>query len=894
MLAQWLPPNGLQWVILPMLAALCTACGWAFCPLSLRALASNALECLILYAMVGAVALSWVGTILAVAGVFRPWALLGAMLAAWWAIRSLRSRNGREENPSPQGQAPRWVAWMLGAFLIAAGWAYARPAESFVIPYDAGVYTLGGIVLARDGTLNAHEAFFYSFSEEASFPSYWHYVPKGDPFRERYQEYARQFYEVQWGFPPRFLKFVGGPFYTWGKDRATIEIGFPPLTKVWQAFCVWLFGQAYGPWATPFFGVLGLAALYLLVRHLAGWGTALGTVALLAFSLPQVWFARFPTSDIYGQAFWAGGLAFALAARRGNGCQTREGLLWSALALGALALLRLEGLPLALFLAGCGALAWAFQKKGGEAAFWLAGVSAVCILGELLVLIATPVYTLSLSAVRAGAAVAILAGLGALLGWRLLWVRKGIRLIWQNGFSWAIVAIGCGWFVWGAYALWALLSQPWSSSLPGWLVQYWTRPALALALAGGILLAWEARAGTKRPEVFAPLASGLLLLALYSRHAQVTPLHPWAMRRLVPLVMPMLALGTSAMVNALASGGASLVKRFLPKAQRLPRWGAFGLGTVLLAGLTYGIGQRAYPILWHREREGLYAQLQALDARLSPGSVVLMGSGPYADQLAPTMQFLLGHPTFILRHNDALRSDSGVVARFLRSAVDAGYEVFYVATGEAYRPLPQGWALRPEGGEAIRTPVLLYPWGRPPTAKDIALETILVDVYRVIAAAQEAPPAAHEVEIPIGLGSYPYLREGFYGFEQPDGHFPYRWTDGRALVQVPWPQEAHPAALCIEVAMSPGRPPQEAPPQVTLEVEGKAAGQTRLEAAQERTFAFPVENIQDDGDGYLALTLISDTWVPAQTLADSQDTRHLGVMVYGLTVHFDGACPAGE
>ncbi|MBC7316898.1 MAG: hypothetical protein H5T70_10805, partial [Chloroflexi bacterium] len=232
-------------------------------------------------------------------------------------------------------------------------------------------------------------------------------------------------------------------------------------------------------------------------------------------------------------------------------------------------------------------------------------------------------------------------------------------------------------------------------------------------------------------------------------------------------------------------------------------------------------------------------QLQALDARLLPGSVVLMGSGPYADQLAPTMEFLLEHPTFVLRHDNVVHSDSAVVGRLLRAIQASGRDIFYVATGEAYRPLPACWVLRLEGSEVIRMPILRYPWGRPPTTHDMAIETILADVYRVIPEAPGATPNAEElVAIPLGSGSYPYLREGFYAFEQPDGHSPYRWTDGRGVVTLPWPEGVDSATLCIEIDLASGRPPQAPAPQVILEVEREALGQATLESAERRTLFF--------------------------------------------------------
>lgn len=896
MLGAWVPSGILEWFILPLLVGLCALYGWALSPTLPRIFAQNVFERLIMHVLVGLIALSWVGTLLAAAGLFRPWVLGGALIATIGLARCWHWRHRETVQAISPDHTPCLASWALGLFLIAAGWAYARPAESFVIPYDAGVYTLGGIVLAREGRLNAREEFLYSFTAESAFPSFWEYLPQGDPFSSRFQEYARQFYELQRGFPPRLLRFGGGPFYTWGIERGVIEIGFPPLAKVWQALCIWLFGEPCGPWAAPFFGVMGLAAFYLFLRRLVGWPTALGAAALLAFSLPQVWFARFPTSDIHTLVLWAGSLAFVVGPKASNAPRaSAEATLWGALALGALPLLRLEGLPLAVGLAAFCSWAWAFHNQKRQALIWLLIVAGISLLGTTIVLMVTPIYFLSPSLAQGGALLISTLGIGALAWWRLKSVRQFVWGVWSQGFRGAALVVASGWLLWGLYALIALVARPWSNSLAGWIVQYWTRPALALAVLGGALIAWQQWRHREAPEMLAPVAVSLVLLTVYSRHAHVTPLHPWAMRRLVPLVMPMLALSTSAALVGMVSRGAFLLAYLRPFAGRLFQKAFFLVGIILFGGLVYGIAQKTYPILWHRERQGLYAQLKALDGHFSPRSVVLMGTGLYAEQLAPTMQFLLGHPTFILRQDDAVQSDSPIVARLLANAQAAGRDIFYVATGEAYRPLPQGWALEHAGGQVIRTPILLYPWGHPPNGHDLAIETFLADVYRVVPMVQNPTTSFGQgFAVPLGLGSYPYLLEGFYGYEQPNGHDPYRWTDGRAVVQVPWPRGTELTPLCVEIDASPGRPSQVPLPRIALEAEGTPVGQAAFETAERRTLAFVVQDIQDkDGDGRLTLTLTSDTWVPAD-VSGSNDARRLGVMLYGITVAFDGTCPAKE
>ena len=77
-------------------------------------------------------------------------------------------------------------------------------------------------------------------------------------------------------------------------------------------------------------------------------------------------------------------------------------------------------------------------------------------------------------------------------------------------------------------------------------------------------------------------------------------------------------------------------------------------------------------------------------------------------------------------------------------------------------------------------------------------------------------------EVSSSAGSYPYLRSGFYGWDQGVGGQLAEWTDGQGSIAIPWhvtgPSE--PADICLQFEISGGRPAGEAEPNLTIEVEG--------------------------------------------------------------------------
>ena len=897
MLATIFPKAILDILVIPSLLAISLVVGRALAGPLARLPLYSFVERLLIYWLLGIIAISWIGTILAGLGLFRWWLLLAVLLAlAGWALwRQRHSASPMESSDVPLRSTPLLASLLLVVLLIGAGWLYARPAESFLLTDDSAVYMIGGIVLARDGSLFYEPEEIYEFHPNGDpSPAYWEpSASRLDDFWIPYQDFYRQFFLWETvGIPSRHY----GPFFRWTLPRSTLEIGFLPLPKVWAAMSVWLFGQPYAPWAVPFFGLTGLAALYGLARRLVGWQAGLASMLLLGVSLPQVWFARFPVSEMHTQALFLGGLYLAVLARQNRKTPrlARRFALWSGLALAALTILRLEALLILAPLTVLLVLGWGRKslRRGGFARTWLVALLLAGGFGTLLSVSVARYYLFTRSLIPASPATVrfLLAMiLALLLGGVLLWNLRqqhetGVQLLASRVVGWLPALVAGGWVLWAGVALWHLFGRPWGSSLAGWLVQYWTRPGLALSTVGALWLLCRNLKGSDWPEMSVLLGLAALFLLLYSVNALVTPAHPWAMRRLVPIVMPALALCAAAL---LTEGLARMHLDSLPlPLQRIQKWAAPPVAILALVLQTFALGQRSYPLLHHREREGLWDQIVALESRFAPGALLLFDDGPIGKRLTQSMELIFGHPSFVLQGTEVIHSDSPVVDRLIGSAMARQCPVYFVLTDGDVSWRPEQWQLLGEGAQRFDMPVLRYAWGRPPVVADIARHVFWADIYRVLPAEQGATKAmpSEGLAVPVGAGSYPYLRSGFHGREEAEDGSVFRWTKGEALITVPWPQPdpAAPADFCLRLDISTWRPAEEGSLSLIMEAEGiELFDQTLDKAGGRQTLEILARSIENRNSPDLEIKLISDTWNAAE-FTDQRDQRELGLVFFGM------------
>ncbi|MBN1400568.1 MAG: hypothetical protein JXA74_07010 [Anaerolineae bacterium] len=872
-----------------------TLVGWLLAGRLVRLPVRSWVERLALCALLGIVAVSWIGTILACLGIFRWWLLLGALFLwiVWTQWRAYRRHLPPEHLGTAPPRMPAWVGVTLIGLLALASWLYSKPAETLLLTTDASVYTIGGILLTRDGTLSFAPEAIYDF-QHAAPGGYWE--PTITLPKPAYLDFIEQFSYMETSGP--VLSHHYGPFFLWSILSPDLEIGFLSLPKVWSAICVWLLGPSGAVWHVGLFGVLGLALLYALGSRLSGSVAGLVGVLFLGASLLQLWFARFPVSEVHTQVLLLGGLYLCrlLDEHRGMDAFARPLALWSASGLALLTLARFEALLLVIPVASLLLLGWQSDRARSRDVdrVWLIALLVTSLLGTLLSVATSPLYfvtraltVLSLEAFRVALAFLVALFLGA----GVLAIRGRLRgtVAWFARASQSLIS--AGWLVWGALALWLLVSRPWAYSLPGWLVQYWTRPGLVLSILGAFWIAWSSRGSAARAELSAFYGVPLVFLFLYSASPMVAPVHPWAMRRLVPIVMPALALGAS---HAIVRGAAWIRAHLDQSRARGVARCVYPLAALLVLVQAFTIGQRAWPLLRHHEYAGMWSQLEAFAGRFPPGAVLLFDDGEIGWKLAPTMEMVFDLPSFVLQDREAIRSDSPVTDRLIQSAFAGERQVFFIVTDDGSNWRPPQWHLEGQFLEQVEVPVLRHPTGRPPNATDLAQLVFTLDVYQVLPVVEaQSHTAVQSVSVRMGPGSYPHLTSGFYAVETTPEGDSFRWTQDEALIVLPWPGEdtAEPADFCLKVDLSGWRPEGERVAHLVLEAEGIPLLEQDLDPqarwAKLEVSGRDIENVNLDD---LELSLQSNTW-NAAAFSNGADERDLGIVLYGLELIPGQACP---
>jgi hypothetical protein len=573
-------------------------------------------------------------TFLALAGWFTVPAIVGTLgVCAGAAFVVGRGVEGR----------PRATAWDLGALaLVAGGFAlYSRPAEYVMNSRDPGVYTLFADRLARTGTLLHRDplvgavASFHTFLEGKKYPGF--YILGQDLI---------------------VPQFFPGPFAFLGLGN--------------------LAGGLWGSlFVVPVTGALAVGVAFALGKELFGrWAGLLGA-ALLAASYTQVWWARHPSSEVMTQLFVLAGLWLAVRFARGSDPLT--GVV-AGLLLGGVMLVRVDAFLAAAavpMLFGYDLLTRRHARR------WLyPGVPLALFAGLTLLYLNTVgsryLYVIYTEHSLDGALrlAPYLAGAAFLLSVIFIFVRRrwGERIGDYLEVRGAWISLAAALCV-AAVALWAyfVLPVPWESLPDGSrdfdayrtqiLVRmvWFTTPVVAtLGLAGFVLAAY--RLDASRVLL---LGAFLSFGVLYAAVPNVAPDLPWATRRFVPVVFPVLSL----------LGGYAAIEagRWLGRAWR-PRVALAGALALISLGWTV---HTALPIIGFRELEGAVGAFDRVEGKIPGAEVVYMEMPEGYDITASTFEYAYDHPVLpydriqFIREVDDLE-EAGILDDAVYITVDGG------------------------------------------------------------------------------------------------------------------------------------------------------------------------------------------------------------------------------
>ena len=560
---------------------------------------SIALRALLLFAL-----LSLLLEALAVAGLFRPLPIVLTTLAAVAVAVALHRMTGSARPQENAATGDKWAVLALAGVLIATAAVLWPPAQFVLGGLDPGAYFNAGALLAQEGGFATKDALLAAAPEARS--------------------------ALTLSLPGSHGHLQPG-FY-WNNASSEVSVQFPFLLTLWTGLSMLTAGST-GALAVPAAGgLMALLYFYLFGRRLLSPWPAVLAVALVASSGVFLWHSRSHYSEPLLLALLFGGLWAGL---RWQEDRDTLAAATAGLCLGLLPLIKTEALLLGP-LAAVGLLALSFSSAERRGlAFFLAGYVPPSLLALLVyATLASPV--LADQAPRAwgypllavAAAATILAARWGLS--RLATVRTAAPI--TGGVLVLLVSAGCVALASGAPSGPSLLQALWDglylSPLDGAL--------LAMALLAFLYIRPQPPSTVQQVVLLALLAAAVVYLALFYRYtltADQRPLHMWADRRLLPVVIPLLALAQAWVVSWLLT--------------RTRSWGHAVLSVCVIALLLAVRVPNLAPLLSTREYTGALAAVETIAAQTEPDAIILADSDANGIRFAAPLRFVADRATYL-------------------------------------------------------------------------------------------------------------------------------------------------------------------------------------------------------------------------------------------------------
>jgi 4-amino-4-deoxy-L-arabinose transferase-like glycosyltransferase len=646
----------------------------------------------------------WLALVLATFGVFFGAAAALAALAAGAAAALLLGLRLRRAAPLARPR-PFELAGGVGLVLLGAA-VLGRPHEFVLGGLDPGVYVNAAVMIADRGGLIWRDQALAALPAEARLALFRE--PPG-PFVQGSRLIG--FYIVD---------LAAGRVVPHGLHL------FPSALALGQA----LGGLGLALAVPSLLAGLGVAAVALLARRLAGGPAGLLAGLLLLLNPAETWFGRYPAAEMAAQAFFFAGLlalALALTAR-----STPLALLAGAM-VGLVHLAKVELFVLPLAVGALFGWLWLTGRLDRLHGLFLLGYGAILLHALLHAgLIATEytvaVYGRNLPPPRL---LLLVAALAVGLAGAALWRRRTLRrlahsaearssALWRLLAAAAVLLLGYGWLLrpldpWGELASapepLRLVVRNRLEALPrlGW---YLPTPALLAATAGFLY------AARRRPSP--PLALLLVVLALDGlvtlSDARIYPEYPWAARRWVGLLIPGAILLAAAAVGWLAAAAAH---------DRARRVAAGGLAAGLGAAMLVLSALASAPLLAHREYAGSTALVNRIAAGVEPDGVVMLDDDLVGWLFSAPLQFIARRSAFVA-FGEAGRDERAAAALDAWRAL--GRPLYWLRVGE---PAPfDRWGRRwtPLRSWPTDLPEVVRTTDRPP--RDVRLFAVPITLYR--------------------------------------------------------------------------------------------------------------------------------------------------------------------
>ena len=536
-----------------------------------------------------------IGIALAQAGVYSLLNMLLALgLLSAFFVALFPERLKRGFLPSRTGKIRSAHIFIILILIISVA-LFFKPFEWVLGGRDPGVYVNAGVMIARTGSLVFHD----------------HFIAEMD------DSLFKEIYPVDDQFPvhpfkgtPIYQQFPG--FYITDKNTGEIMPQFLHLWMIWIAIFYSILGLDLALYVTPFFALLAVLSVYLFTKDLFDEKTALIASFLLSLNYAEVWYARYPTAEIFAQfLFFSGLYSFNLAVKH----REKVFSLIAALALGQTFLTRIDMILVVIPLAFYYLFFFFKRNKFTSVEKWFIAPFLLALSYALLDwYIFAPFYTaysfqgfavliacIAVLSLIFTALLALYTDIPSRIMAKVSPNRKKLVFL----FSLFLVLV-C---IYSYYVRPAgdITNDSHNLGKLGW---YLPGMGLALSIMGLVLII------NLREDSQAMLFACMLLLfaAFFITSSQISPDHPWWARRFVPVVIPSLIIFSSFFIGWLSRirYGLAFQKVFVILSVLL---------FVLVAVANYNLSSKLVDFVEYR---GSIDYVKDLSDKMKEGSIVLM------------------------------------------------------------------------------------------------------------------------------------------------------------------------------------------------------------------------------------------------------------------------------
>ncbi|MEX1129187.1 MAG: glycosyltransferase family 39 protein [Vicinamibacterales bacterium] len=716
-------------------------------------------------------------------------------------------------------------------------------AEYIIAGKDPGTYVNEGVQIAQRGAYVVRDPVVAAVPapyRDLFYPR--HARPDGQPRTDYYGS-----------------RFMG--FFIKDPDAGTVVGQFPHLFPAALAVGYGIDGLTGVRRTTPVLAMLGVVAVFFAGRYLFGQTAAAAGAALLALNVIQVWFARYPNSEVMMQAFT---FAAVLALARSHAGGDRFFAPVAGILVGLLLFLRFDAVLVIAAVAGGLTLGlFAGQRLRWETvAGWLAVSipAAFYLAGPLEAYMYRPLDFIGNMPLWQHAAlvlVAVTAGLLLAATSRRPAIRQTITNVAPIAIA-MIVAIAAG------YAL--LLRHP-SGRLTDYDAYafrtfanfYVTVPAVLAALIGYALFAKRA---FWRSPVFFVLIAVFGFFTFYK--LRIVPEHFWTARRFLAVILP----GTMLLAAAAAVGGGGVGWR-----ARVVRP---LIGGVFLALLAVHYVRASAPVADHIEYAGLIPRIEALAAQFGDRDLVIVESrdaGGDTHVFGLPLAYIYARNVLVL---DSARPDKATFAAFIAWA-ETRYDRVLFLGGGGTDLLSHSYGVRAIWSDQYQVPEYQSALNAFPRA--VRQKEFQYGVYEF------TPPVPRsDMWFDLDVGTKDDLHVVRFRAKEASEGRTFRWTGAASAVTVTtMPAGAREVTLVMGDG---GRPPAAPPAMVQVFLHNQLLGRIEVDGdVRPYTLAVPPELAARAAAASepVELRLVTTMWNPAKVLG-SPDDRDLGVMLDRVTI----------